>query len=525
LDVATKKDRPASAWAAPFDRSLALLPLVLTLLVYYPLTRNYFRADDFLYLYRIVNSDLLEYLIEPHGGHLLMARNLVFYLCFTAFGTWTPGYFWLVLLTHLLNVFLLFHAIRGFTGSRRLACLGAALWGTCPMQEGSLGWYAVYGHVMVGSIVCFLLFWSSQPEDGSRSGLRTGLLWTALLLVASTSFGVGLGLAMATPLAAPLLIRSSRSRRIVVVSSLLVACALPFLYAWLTARSARGGFESTPLLMSGFHHPAAVVGFLLQLIGDGVGGLLLGPLKLSGDSPALAYSLAVLVGVVAIAALIVAPWDSRKNLAGCLLVSAACYGSIAFGLASRTVFFGFVFAYKTRYQYAGSIALLVALCIAASQVTQRWRLSAAWKNCLLGAGLLWITGSHAIFGQPIDHHDDTRRQVDHVVSRIRSTIERTPVASDVYIENRRFSGIGPFLFASTDRFPGWAGLFVIVFPDNVVDGRRVFFVTSDGKALAGAADGKRTADLLIDPKRAEQRGWRPPPVPPPSQPRGLGNRP
>jgi hypothetical protein len=41
------------------------------------------------------------------GGHLYVVRNAIFYLLFQAFGPAPPGYFWTVLLTHLLNAALL----------------------------------------------------------------------------------------------------------------------------------------------------------------------------------------------------------------------------------------------------------------------------------------------------------------------------------------------------------------------------------------------------------------------------------
>ena len=54
-----------------------------------------------------------------------------------------------MLLTHAVNVLLLERAIRGFTGDLVLSCVGAVLWGTCPVLEGALGWYSAYGQVLL----------------------------------------------------------------------------------------------------------------------------------------------------------------------------------------------------------------------------------------------------------------------------------------------------------------------------------------------------------------------------------------
>ena len=65
----------------------ALIPVVLAAVVYFPLTQNYFWADDFFSLYRIRNGPLAEYIFMPLGGHLLVTTFGIFYLSYLAFGT------------------------------------------------------------------------------------------------------------------------------------------------------------------------------------------------------------------------------------------------------------------------------------------------------------------------------------------------------------------------------------------------------------------------------------------------------
>src|SRR5262249_48876359 len=54
---------------------LFLLPLALAAVRYYPITGNYFFADDFLNLYHIADDPVPQYLITPNGGHVLLTRN------------------------------------------------------------------------------------------------------------------------------------------------------------------------------------------------------------------------------------------------------------------------------------------------------------------------------------------------------------------------------------------------------------------------------------------------------------------
>jgi hypothetical protein len=55
------------------------------------------------------------------------------------------------------------------------------------------------------------------------------------------------------------------------------------------------------------------------------------------------------------------------------------------------------------------------------------------------------------------------------------------------------------MLVTPDAFPGWAAAFVIFFPDDTVEGRRVHFVVSTPEELAAARDGRRMADLLVAP--------------------------
>src|SRR5262249_49519975 len=101
---------------------LALPALVLAAVVVFPITANYFFEDDFLHLFRIANGDVLRFLLQPHGGHLLVVRNAIFAATFALWGPHPAPYFWSALATHLANVVLLFAVLRTFLGSDRVAC-------------------------------------------------------------------------------------------------------------------------------------------------------------------------------------------------------------------------------------------------------------------------------------------------------------------------------------------------------------------------------------------------------------------
>src|SRR5262245_37898448 len=101
---------------------LALPPVVLAAVVFHPLIRNYFFADDFLHLYQIAEWSPLHFVLEPYAGHVYLIRNALFWTLARTVGPEPAPYFWLALLTHLLNVALLYRVVWVAFASDRLAC-------------------------------------------------------------------------------------------------------------------------------------------------------------------------------------------------------------------------------------------------------------------------------------------------------------------------------------------------------------------------------------------------------------------
>src|SRR5262245_8245251 len=91
--------RGASIRSTARESLLLLGPLVLTALVYHPIVRTYFYADDFLDFFTIENKPLSEYLVCPQGGHLYFTRDSVFFLFYRLFGLRPEPYFLAMLLT------------------------------------------------------------------------------------------------------------------------------------------------------------------------------------------------------------------------------------------------------------------------------------------------------------------------------------------------------------------------------------------------------------------------------------------
>jgi hypothetical protein len=479
------------------DAVLLLLALAASLARYFPITANYFFGDDFLNLYHIVDDPLPRYLVTPNGGHVLLVRNAIFYLTWLVAGTDPRPYFWTVLVTHLLNVALLFGVVRLMTGSALLASFGAALWGTSVLSEGTLGWYAVYGHALVGTAVLVILYQALRAaESGVPPTRARRALWYGLALAAASCFGTGTAIALVLPLVLWILLPPAvRGHRVPLVS---LVVAVPALYAaqvWAYQRLAAVDLQSVTILGKLLSAGGPIVEFGWHLLAFGLTRLLAGPFP---AGPPAVWS-AVLLGLIALLILTARSADTgqrRRVLAATVLVLAT-YGVIAAGRGGLAValLHNAVDAVRLtpRYQYVGQLLLTPLVCVALASLAGRR--SVPRPGILLAMLYGIMTIGHVMWYVPIDHHDDSRGGVREVMDVVDAAVAGGPPGGTVRIPNRAFL----HLPLPPVQFPGWAAVFTIYYPDNVVDGRRVQFVERDLKLIETLRSGRRTGSLLVPP--------------------------
>jgi hypothetical protein len=487
-------------------RLLPLLPLALAAIVYAPVTRHYFFADDFLHLYRLANQPLVESIVEPFAGHLYLVRNAVFALLHSLFDVDPRGYFAAMLVTHLANVWLLYGVILVFTGSGLLACAGAALWGTAPVLAGVLGWYAVHGAALVATaLLLFLRDLGRHARDGRGPGPGRIALWFLLLLAAATCWGTGIAVALVAPVVAWIVLPATPAARRAVVVLAALWVAVPLLYLadhWLWMR-VYGGRTGIGFVLDQWRQPLAPAEMLLGLVGHGIAALHLGFLWPSGDAPSVAWWTAVGAYAASVVGVLVAgSAPCRRAVLALLLSVAATYGAIAAGRGNLYVLSGptatpFSTGGNARYHYLGTMLLVVITCVAASAAASRPRLP-AWVGWTL-VGTLLAALAIVPFRRDwrMDDWSTQRRETAAVLGAIRQAALAQPPGSDVRIQNQPFAPVG--MLVTPADFPGWAAAFVIFFPDDTVEGRRVHFVVSTPEELGAARDSRRMADLLVAP--------------------------
>ena len=497
----------------PLWHPLVLVPLALSAWVYYPITRVYFFADDLIHLLTLANDGPLAFVLKPFGGHALVARNLAFLAAYELFGLRSEAYYWTVLLTHLLDVVLLFAALHALTRSAPLACFGAALWGASPLAVGTIGWYSVYGQTMAATTFLVVLAQlARRAATDAPLTTRTAVLWYALLLLGVVCFGTGIGVALAFPAALFLLLPSAWRRPGLRAAYL----ALPLVALAVYYGARRLYLLVGPLPMEEALHEqfardsvAILAPMLGHLLGFSVAGVVLGFFQPAYPSPACWVAVGAFcagLGVVAWRA----DGATRRAALAMAIVALTTYLVIALGRAAEYAVWkipAWGAAGYTRYHYLTTIPIVVLLCLVLQQVGRLGRLRAVPSGLALIAGLGLIVGGRLHSRFFIDEHPQARHYVAQTLRDLAADVASQPAGSTVFLENRPSPVIvlGPAV--GNLAFPGRAALFAITHRSDALDGRRVRFVEPDDTVRAYYIDqpGQRMKQLLVAPADVPQR--------------------
>jgi hypothetical protein len=478
---------PSGRASAPWPLLAAAIPLVLTLILYWPLPSSWFWADDFVCMVNIVNDGFVRFVLRPFGGHNLVGRNVPFYALWHLFGLHAAPYFWTLLLIHLLNVLLLFRVLRRLTGSALLACFGATLWGTSPLAAGVLAWFAVFGQALVATILLVVLgHVVALSGPGAAVPARAAWLWYGLLLLGSVTFGQGIGVALAFPAVLFLMLPGAWRQ------------------PWL-----RAAYLALPLvtlaLYVGYRHlyPALIEPLPLEELMAGPAGPEKLPEVLATITALVAFSASeyvrnffsatpyypdratpVVLTVLA-AGLGLLCWrgspSTRRTAAAMASLCVGVYLAIALGRwggdFTRT-------ATQQRYHYVAAIPIVILVCLILQEIGRvGWLARVPRAPVLLVALALWIWG-FARSQYHVELHAGPRRFVDTALSSIVADVNRVPPGGTAYLENGANSRtlLGPVM-RDVD-FPGRAAIFLLTHDGDQLNGRTVRFIVRDPAVLA-----------------------------------------
>jgi hypothetical protein len=497
---------------------LYLAPVLLSGVAFRAITGVAFHDDDYLHLYDLVNLGPGQFLLTNFGGHLQLARNVVYVALYAGFGPHAPSSMVVVLLTHLLNVALLVWAIWRLTGNGPVASVAAAWWGTSAVNLDTLGWLSVYGQVLSVTATLWVVGRVAGLAAGGTFGRATPAACSLAAVVAATSFGSGLAAALCLPLVAWLLLAPSAGRRRLVRALALTAAGLGVLYlaadrlnVWLFGTPSAA--YVVPFLGA---HVATMLRFFVQLVVNGTAVASLGPFF--PPLQALGSWTTPLAGALALLLLALSP-APRHRVFACLVLSLAPYAAIAQARFLLALNHPIESALVGRYHYAAPLGIVLALALAVAALLDR--LPARWPRALyLAGGYGAAIAVYACCFPPVPQHEAAGREVERALAGIVAAVRASPPGADVYVRHQPFFWsdvtsitVGEHVIpVPPGHFPGVAGLFALFHPSHVVEGRRVFFVVGDPVKLASWRHGRHGSTLLVSEGEMRARGGSP--IPP-----------
>jgi hypothetical protein len=519
------------------DVAGAAVAIGISAAVLWPVLAYPFQYDELIHLYTLANFGPLELLLTPHGGHLLFASNWVYAPLYALFGMWAPAYAALALATHLLNVGLAWAVLRRLGGRRGLATVAAALWGSAALHVGSVGWFAVYGQILLTTAVLWILLDAARVMgDGGRPMAAMRVRWAVLLVVAAGSFGFGLALAALLPAALYLMLEPRPRWRVAVGRLLLAAVAVAALYGamqWL-----HGAVSNRPPLhgvaTAGQRTPRLAdaplaAGLFADYVAAGVAELAVGPgLRVEPTSLLAARTRPAPTPRVALASRLVAlawfaafavclarrPRPQARQALTLAALGLSGYAMLALWAVSsgridqlvelaeisgRDLAAGIWDSQVAapRYHYLPPLLLLLATVRALPPPAAGARARSGCRAiAALAAG--WAAVVLATDGLAVRGHRPGWAPVRLVERQLRRAVAATPPGETLRLDNDPV----PIPFAGRDAtLPGRAAVALLLFPDGQVDGRRVVFVERDPALLAAlrAAPPRPIASLVEGP--------------------------
>ena len=490
-------------WLANGHRDVVtlLVPALAAVVAGYPILGNGLYGDDYLHLIELATAGPREMLLAPVAGHMCLVRNFIFYLCYLAFGVEPLGYFIIALATHVLASVLVAAVSRRVTGDALVSCLAGVLFAVAPTNQGTIGYYSVYGHALAAVLVLLALL-VVTPMAGDTSPLRprAAVLAASLVLAASQCFGTGAAVAVVFPVVAVLL--RPAILRDVRVCAIVVSIPVVVLASWFAMNATRTrlnpmGIKAVVFWAMAASHMRDIAHVGGHLFGIGIDGLLLGAASLETAYGAAPSVVAIVAFVLAVSAtLLLSGGRTRRALLACLTAAGSCYAAVAAGRAAYIVA-----AYpgdqllttlenSPRFHYLAQAILAIVVALALAEVRRRLTRPGA-VAVAVSAWIAWaVASTAALTPAAVRPGDVERTTIARARSQLEEAIRREPPGATVCLL------VKPVPITSLVQEPSVV-VYLLWYPSDEFEGRRVRFVSSDPKVLALRDRGGRIQRLLL----------------------------
>jgi len=488
------------------ERLMLIISLAVVLIVNFQLLSSFFFEDDFVHFYRISNWHPLEFIFSNIGGHLFIFRNLIIYCMFKLFGLNSVAYFLTVLLTHLGSAYILYKIIYLLTDKPSLAAAGMMIWGICPVNYATLAWYAAYGQVIIGFFFLLFLYDLLRIERGKiLFSMNIVIRWSIYLFLMAASYGTGLAIACLSPVVIVIILWKNDQKWKLAASMFPVIALILFLfifkdsiYYFLSGQIR----NSNPVALGvALNYYRFILKMFIGMFAYGIYCMASFPLLFVSSTmqyPTAAIFISIPVVILFIVLFFRSKECRRRHYVVLSIFFLGLIGLTAYAKAPIFKILNIPISFASlsnRYYYVIFIIVILMLVLMADELLDIFP-----KIAKVIVPIVLIVIAISIYpsidlAKRIDFTNTSVKAKEiyyNTIADIERIIKAYPEGSSVFIDNKMNDPI-PLFFPSDTDFPGKAAIFSIKYPNNTVEGRRVYFVENDC----------RVADENI-----EKRKWR-----------------
>jgi len=492
-------------------RLMLVLSLAVVLIVNFQLLSTFFFSDDFIHFYRISNWHPLEFIFSNIGGHLFIFRNLIIYCMFKLFGLNSVAYFLTVLLTHLGSSYILYKIIYLLTDKPSLAAAGMLIWGICPVNYATLSWYAAYGQVIIGFFFLLFLYDLLRIEKGKiLFSMNIVIRWSIYLFLMAASYGTGLAIACLSPIAIVIILWENNKKWKIAASMLPVIALILLLFIFKDSiyyfLSGEVQHSNPVALGVALNYYKLILKMFIGMWAYGIYCMAAFPM-LFFFSPMKYPTAAIFISIPVVILFIVLFFRSkeyRRHYAVLSIFFLGLIGLTAYGRAPICEILNISINFcsvQSRYYY---VIFIIIILILASMADELLDIFPKIAKVIVPIVLIVIAISiypSIDLAKRIDFTNTSVKAKEiyyNTITDIERTIRAYPEGSAVFIDNKMNDPIPLFLPSDTD-FPGKAAIFSIKYPNNTVEGRRVYFIEKDCRVADKNIEKKkwRISSLLV----------------------------
>ncbi len=361
---------------------------------------------------------------------------------------------------------------------------------------GALQWYSAYGQILVGFFFLLFLYDLLRTERGKiLFSMKIAIRWSIYLFLIAASYGTGLAIACLSPIAIVIILWKNDRKWDFAASMLPVIAVILLLYIFkdsiyffFSGEAQHTVQDTEPLALgAALSYYRVILEMFLRMCAYAIYCMAAFPLLFLSSS--MEYPItAMFISIPVVMLFIFMFLRSKEYRLGHYAVLSIFFigliGLTAYGRAPMYNIFNISISSASlipRYYYSIFIVVVLILVLMADKLL----------DIFPKISKIILPSVFIVIALSIYPSIDLSKRIEFVntsvpekkiylntIADIEKTIMAHPKGSSVFIDNQLNDHFYIFLPSDTD-FPGKAAVFSIKYPNNTVEGRRVYFIEND----------------------------------------------